>query len=76
MNQDMIRVTYLVETPGDPRAIAEKIASDQSTGTFTELPGETEQLKARCAARVVKVEPLADIVDRLEIEYVAARKLP
>ena len=25
---------------------------------------------------VSKVEPLADIVDRLEIEYVAARKLP
>lgn len=60
MLQDMIRVTYLVETPGDTRAMAEKIAADQSTGTFTELPGETEQVKARCAARVVKVDPLAD----------------
>ncbi|MGP9804859.1 3-oxo-isoapionate-4-phosphate decarboxylase OiaX [Paracoccus sp. NSM] len=59
MSDDMIRVTYLLETPGDPRAAAEKIAADQSTGTFTELPGETEALRARHAARVETVEPLA-----------------
>ena len=34
-----IRVTYRIETRGDPEALAAKIASDQSTGTFTELPG-------------------------------------
>lgn len=56
MSDDMIRVTYLLETPGDPRAAAEKIAADQSTGTFTELPGETEALRARHAARVEAVE--------------------
>ncbi|WP_277024644.1 MULTISPECIES: RuBisCO large subunit C-terminal-like domain-containing protein [Paracoccus] len=57
----MIRVTYLLETPGDPRAMAEKIAADQSTGTFTALPGETDVLRARHAARVEQVtmlEPL------------------
>ncbi len=57
----MIRVTYLLETPGDPRAMAEKIAADQSTGTFTDLPGETDALRARHAARVEEVtllEPL------------------
>ncbi len=30
--------------------MAAKIASDQSTGTFVALPGETEELKARVAA--------------------------
>ena len=56
--QPMIRVTYRIETPGDPEALAAKIASDQSTGTFTELPGETEALRARFAAKVEKVVPL------------------
>ncbi|OCX65682.1 ribulose 1,5-bisphosphate carboxylase [Thioclava sp. SK-1] len=56
----MIRVTYRVETAGDPRALAEKIASDQSTGTFTELPGETPALRARFAAQVEQITPLSD----------------
>lgn len=60
MDQDTIRVTYQLETPGNPRALAEKIASDQSTGTFTDLPGETDLIKARCAARVTSVKQLTD----------------
>ncbi|MDB5523454.1 MAG: hypothetical protein JWM58_1217 [Rhizobium sp.] len=54
----MIRVTYRVETPGSVAAMAEKIASDQSTGTFVALPGETEELKARVAARVADIRHL------------------
>jgi 3-oxoisoapionate-4-phosphate decarboxylase len=50
---DVITLTYLIETPGDPRKLADKIASDQSTGTFVPIPGETEELKRRVAARVV-----------------------
>ncbi|WP_370160521.1 3-oxo-isoapionate-4-phosphate decarboxylase OiaX, partial [Limimaricola soesokkakensis] len=53
-----IKVTYRIETSGDPEAIAAKIASDQSTGTFTALPGETDEVRARCAARVVALSPL------------------
>jgi 3-oxoisoapionate-4-phosphate decarboxylase len=53
-----IRVTYRLETPGNVEALAIKIASDQSTGTFTELPGETADVRARCAASVVKITPL------------------
>ncbi len=52
---EFIRLTYLIETPGDPARLAEKIASDQSTGTFVDLPGETEALKNRVAARVVEL---------------------
>jgi len=51
-------VTYRIETAGSPEAMAAKIASDQSTGTFTDLPGETEALKARYAARVISVTAL------------------
>lgn len=53
-----IRLTYRIETPGDLRRMAEKIASDQTTGTFVPVPGETPDLKARCAARVVAIREL------------------
>ena len=58
MSDTQIRVTYRIETAGDIEALAAKIAADQSTGTFTELPGETEEVRARCAARVESVAPL------------------
>ena len=54
----MIRLTYRIETPGDVESMAAKIASDQSTGTFVAVPGETPELKARVAARVVAIRPL------------------
>ena len=57
---DYIRVTYRIETPGSIEAMAQKIAADQSTGTFTELPGETEALKARYAACVERIVLLPD----------------
>lgn len=58
MDTQHIRVTYRIETAGSIEAIAAKIASDQSTGTFTEVPGETAELKERCAARVGAIRPL------------------
>ncbi|MDX0801265.1 ribulose 1,5-bisphosphate carboxylase [Sinorhizobium medicae] len=54
----MIHITYRIETPGDVEALARKIASDQSTGTFVAVPGETEELKRRAAARVVAIRHL------------------
>lgn len=57
----MIRVTYRIETAGDIEAVAAKIAADQSTGTFTELPGETDAVRARCAARVESIAALDPI---------------
>lgn len=57
-DKTFITLTYLIETPGSPEKLAAKIASDQSTGTFVALPGETEELKARVAARVLAVRPL------------------
>jgi len=56
----MIILTYRIETSGSIEALAAKIASDQSTGTFVALPGETEELKARVAARVLAIRHLPD----------------
>ncbi len=53
-----IRLTYRIETAGSIEKLADKIASDQSTGTFVDLPGETEELKNRVAARVIAVRNL------------------
>ena len=56
--RDVIRLTYLIECAGSPERLAAKIASDQSTGTFVPVPGETPELKARVAAQVVAIRPL------------------
>lgn len=58
---DAIRLTYRIETAGDPEALAAKIASDQSTGTFVPVPGETPELKARVAARLVAYRELEPV---------------
>jgi ribulose 1,5-bisphosphate carboxylase large subunit-like protein len=54
----MITLTYRIETPGSVEAMANKIANDQSTGTFVPVPGETEELKSRVAARVLDIRAL------------------
>ncbi len=51
-----IEADYLIETALDPRAAAEIMAGEQSSGTFTEIPGETAELKARSAARTEALE--------------------
>jgi len=56
----MITLTYRIETSESIEALAAKIASDQSTGTFVALPGETEELKARVAARVLAIRHLPE----------------
>ncbi|MBX2836394.1 MAG: ribulose 1,5-bisphosphate carboxylase [Gammaproteobacteria bacterium] len=61
MQDNSILVTYRLETNGSIESLANKIAADQSTGTFTELPGETAEVRARCAARVVDIRTLDPI---------------
>jgi ribulose-bisphosphate carboxylase large chain len=53
-----IRATYWIETPLDPGKAAQSIAGEQSSGTFVAVPGETEELKSRFAARVESVKAL------------------
>ena len=51
-----VRARYWLETGDDPRRAAEVIAGEQSSGTFTAVPGETPALKERSGARVERVE--------------------
>jgi len=50
-----IEADYLIETACDPRRAAEVMAGEQSSGTFTKVPGETAELKARSAARIENI---------------------
>ncbi len=49
---------YLIETALPVEKAAASLAGEQSSGTFVAVPGETEELKQRFAARVEKIEQL------------------
>lgn len=53
---ERITATYYIETPYAPEKAAAVLAGEQSSGTFVAVPGETEELKQRFAARVESVE--------------------
>ncbi|MFD2329937.1 ribulose-bisphosphate carboxylase large subunit family protein [Cohnella sp. GCM10020058] len=61
MQQTFVRATYLIETPHDPHRAAAVMAGEQSTGTFVAVPGETDEVKARSAARIVSVRLLETV---------------
>src|SRR5579859_3288669 len=58
---DRISATYLIETPLPVELAAASLAGEQSSGTFIAVPGETEELKQRFAARVEKITPLETV---------------
>lgn len=49
---DRITATYLIETPYPLEQAAEALAGEQSTGTFIQVPGETQDLRERFRAKV------------------------
>ncbi|WPU91888.1 ribulose-bisphosphate carboxylase large subunit family protein [Mucilaginibacter sabulilitoris] len=59
----MERITgkYFIETPFDVENAAQVLAGEQSSGTFIAVPGETEELKARFAARVESITHLETV---------------
>jgi ribulose-bisphosphate carboxylase large chain len=58
---DTFEACYLIETPLDPAEVAEVMAAEQSCGTFTPVPGETDALRARARAEVVAVDELPSV---------------
>ena len=58
---ERIVATYLIETPLAVEKAAVTLASEQSSGTFVAVPGETEELKQRFAARVEKITLLETV---------------
>jgi ribulose-bisphosphate carboxylase large chain len=63
MAEDRIIAEYLVETPRTLAAAAESMAGEQSTGTFTRVPGETDERRERFAARVESIESLEPVAE-------------
>jgi len=55
-----VRATYWIETAFPLQDAAATMAGEQSTGTFLRVPGETDELRERCAARVESIEELGD----------------
>lgn len=53
-----VQAVYLIETPLDPRRVADILAGEQSSGTFVRVAGETDALRARSRATVLSVEEL------------------
>lgn len=58
---ERIFATYRIETPLNVEQAAASLAGEQSSGTFVAVPGETEELKQRFAARVEKITRLETV---------------
>jgi ribulose-bisphosphate carboxylase large chain len=56
-----IEADYRIETAWPLAEAAEAMAGEQSSGTFLPVPGETPELKARAAARVIAIEDLGEV---------------
>jgi ribulose-bisphosphate carboxylase large chain len=55
VNQNRLLAKYRIETPYSLEHAAGVIAGEQSTGTFTSVPGETSYIKERFGAKVVSI---------------------
>jgi len=60
---ERITAKYYIETPYALEKAAQVLAGEQSSGTFVAVPGETEELKQRFAARVEKITPLETVTE-------------
>lgn len=58
MTGERFEASYLIETPFDLARVAEIMAGEQSSGTFTRVAGETDELRQRTRAVVTRIEEL------------------
>ena len=58
---ERITAKYYIETPFAVEKAAQVLAGEQSSGTFVAVPGETEELKKRFAARIEKITQLESV---------------
>ncbi len=58
---ERISATYFIETPFDVEKAANVLAGEQSSGTFVAIPGETDELKERFAAKVESIRMLETV---------------
>jgi ribulose-bisphosphate carboxylase large chain len=55
---DRLEADYLIETPLDPARVADVMAGEQSSGTFVRVHGETDALRERSRATVVRLDEI------------------
>jgi len=67
--EQRIRARYRIETPLPAAQAAEVIAGEQSTGTFTRIPGETDELRRRHGAHVESVTKTGDSWSDVELSW-------
>src|SRR6185437_5069872 len=60
-SMERVFATYHIETPLAVEKAAAVLAGEQSSGTFVAVPGETVELKQRCAARGETITPLETV---------------
>ena len=73
----MITAEYLVETPFPPEDVAAMMAGEQSSGTFVRVAGETDELRARAAAKVETIEVIGEVKSpTLHSAYVERKATP
>jgi ribulose-bisphosphate carboxylase large chain len=53
-----IRCSYLIETPFEIERAVDALITEQTLGTFTPVPGETDDLRARFGGSVESIHPL------------------
>lgn len=61
MTASRVTATYRIETAYPLQDAAESMAGEQSTGTFVRLPGETDELRERCGARIERLTELDSV---------------
>lgn len=61
LGADHIHATYWIETPWPVEHAVESMAGEQSSGTFITVPGETDALRERHRAKVVRITPLETV---------------
>jgi ribulose-bisphosphate carboxylase large chain len=69
MMEDRIHARYAIRTALPPARAAEVLAGEQSTGTFTRVPGETDELRERHGARVESITEAGDSTHEVEISW-------
>lgn len=58
MSKPRLVAEYLIETPLSVGKVAATMAGEQSCGTFRRVAGETDELRQRAAAEILKIELL------------------
>jgi ribulose-bisphosphate carboxylase large chain len=58
---DSVEADYLIETPLDLERVADTMAGEQSSGTFVRVANESDALRARSRACVLRIEELEPV---------------